>query len=47
MHATYRALEILDFDTELLKSITDEMAFMQEMGHAGKISQGIFIARKT
>jgi len=31
---------------ELMQSMGAEMAFMQELAHAGKIDQGLFIARK-
>ena len=34
------------FDTELMGSLGGEMVFMQELAHAGKIAQGLFVARK-
>ncbi len=43
---TYDALKIIGFDSELMKSMGEEMAFMQELADAGKIAQGLFIARK-
>ena len=43
---TYDALKIIGFDSELMKSMGEEMAFMQELAHAGKIAQGLFVARK-
>jgi hypothetical protein len=29
-----------------MKTMAAEMAFMQELAHAGKIIQGLFVARK-
>ena len=46
MQLTYDALKIIGFDSELMQSMAAEMAFMQELAHAGKIAQGLFIARK-
>jgi len=46
MQLTYDALKIIGFDMELMQSMGAEMAFMQELAHAGKIDQGLFIARK-
>jgi SAM-dependent methyltransferase len=43
---TYDALRIIGFDMELMQSMAGEMAFMQELAHAGKISQGLFVAKK-
>jgi len=43
---TYDALRIIGFDMTLLQSLGGEMVFMQQLAHAGKIGQGIFIARK-
>jgi hypothetical protein len=42
---TYDALRIIGFDMNLLQAMAGEMAFMQELAHQGKISQGLFIAR--
>jgi len=47
MQLTYDALRIIAFDTELMGSLAGEMVFMQELAHAGKIAQGLFVARKT
>ncbi len=47
MQLTYDALRIMGFDTELMKTMADEMRFMQQLAHAGKIAQGLFVARKT
>ena len=46
MQLTYDALKIIGFDQELMKAMAGEMAFMQELAHAGKIAQGLFVARK-
>jgi SAM-dependent methyltransferase len=43
---TYDALRIIGFDTALLQAMGAEMAFMQQLARAGKIAQGIFVARK-
>jgi SAM-dependent methyltransferase len=44
---TYDALRIIGFNMELMQAMGGEMVFMQELAHAGKIAQGLFIARKT
>ena len=46
MQLTYDALKIIGFDTALMQAMGAEMAFMQELAHAGKIAQGLFVARK-
>jgi ubiquinone/menaquinone biosynthesis C-methylase UbiE len=43
---TYDALRIIGFDTELMSAMAGEMIFMQELAHAGKIVQGLFVAKK-
>lgn len=43
---TYDALRIIGFDTILLQAMGAEMAFMQQLAHAGKSAQGLFVARK-
>jgi ubiquinone/menaquinone biosynthesis C-methylase UbiE len=43
---TYDALKIIGFDLGLMQAVGGEMVFMQQLAHAGKIAQGIFIARK-
>jgi ubiquinone/menaquinone biosynthesis C-methylase UbiE len=43
---TYDALRILGFNMELMQAMGAEMAFMQQLAQAGKIVQGMFIARK-
>jgi ubiquinone/menaquinone biosynthesis C-methylase UbiE len=47
MQLTYDALKIIGFDAGLMETMAGEMLFMQQLAHAGKIVQGIFIARKT
>jgi len=43
---TYDVLKILAFDQSLLEAIAAEMTFMQTLAHAGKIAQGLFVAKK-
>jgi ubiquinone/menaquinone biosynthesis C-methylase UbiE len=46
MQLTYDALKIIGFDTQLMQAMAGEMQFMQQLAHAGKIAQGLFLARK-
>ncbi len=46
MQLTYDALKIIGFDSKLMQAMGTEMAFMQELAHAGKIAQGLFVAHK-
>lgn len=46
MQLTYDALKIIGFNRELMQAMGAEMVFMQELAHAGKIAQGLVIARK-
>ena len=46
MQFTYDALKIIGFNRELMQSMAEEMVFMQELAHAGKIAQGLFVARR-
>ena len=46
MQLTYDALRVIGFDAALMESLGGEMTFMQELAHAGKIAQGLFVARK-
>jgi SAM-dependent methyltransferase len=46
MQLTYDALKIIGFDQNLMQAMAGEMAFMQQLAHAGKIAQGLFVARK-
>ncbi|MCX5670168.1 MAG: methyltransferase domain-containing protein [Planctomycetota bacterium] len=47
MQLTYDALKIIGFDTNLMGAMAGEMQFMQGLAHAGKIAQGLFVARKV
>ena len=42
----YDALKIIGFDQQLLEAMGGEMVFMQGLAHAGKIAQGLFVARR-
>ncbi len=44
---TYDVLKIIGFDNDMLQAIAGEMTFMQGLAHAGKIAQGIFVAKKN
>ena len=46
MQLTYDALSIVGYDTAVMGAMGAEMQFMQELAHAGKIIQGLFVARK-
>ena len=46
MQLSYDALKVIGFDTELMEAMGGEMAFMQELAHAGKIAQGRFVATR-
>jgi SAM-dependent methyltransferase len=46
MQLTYDALRIIGFDMAMMEALGGEMVFMQGLAHAGKIAQGIFVARK-
>ncbi|MFZ5831865.1 MAG: class I SAM-dependent methyltransferase [Planctomycetota bacterium] len=43
---TYDALKLLNFDQQTMQAIGGEMQFMQQLAHAGKIAQGLLVARK-
>lgn len=43
---TYDVLKTIGFDQPLMNAIAGEMLFMQQLAHAGKIAQGLFIAKK-
>jgi SAM-dependent methyltransferase len=47
MQLTYDALKIIGFNTGLMGAMAGEMQFMQGLAHAGKIAQGLFVARKA
>ncbi len=46
MQLTYDALRIIGFDMAQMEFLGGEMSFMRDLAHAGKIAQGMFIARK-
>ena len=46
MQLTYDALKLIGFDSELMQQMAAEIVFMQQLAHAGKIEQGLFVARK-
>jgi ubiquinone/menaquinone biosynthesis C-methylase UbiE len=46
MQLTYDALKIIGFDFPLMESLGAEMNFMRDLAHAGKLVQGLFVARK-
>lgn len=46
MQLTYDALKIVGFDTATMEALAGEMVFMQQLAHAGKIAQGLLVARK-
>ncbi len=46
MQLTSDVLRIIGHDQELFRTLAGEMAFMQELAHAGKIAQGLFVAQK-
>jgi SAM-dependent methyltransferase len=43
---TFDALRIINYDADLMQALAGEMSFTQELAHAGKIVQGLFVARK-
>ena len=43
---TYDALKRIGFDTELMQALGGEMAFIQQLAHDHKISQGLVIAKR-
>jgi SAM-dependent methyltransferase len=46
MQLTYDALKIINFDEKLMQTMAGEMMFMNQLAHAGKIAQGLFVAKK-
>jgi ubiquinone/menaquinone biosynthesis C-methylase UbiE len=46
MQFTYDALKLFNFDQSVLEFLAGEMQFMSTLAHAGKIFQGLFVARK-
>jgi ubiquinone/menaquinone biosynthesis C-methylase UbiE len=47
MQFGYDALRIIGFDQAMLEGLGGEMQFMQGLAHAGKIAQGLFVARRA
>jgi SAM-dependent methyltransferase len=47
LQLTYDALKIIGFDTTLMGMLARDMMFMQELAHAGKIAQAMFVAVKS
>ena len=45
LQLTTDALKIIGWDQSLLQAMGSEMVFAQQLAHAGKIAQGIFVAR--
>ncbi|MBI2434843.1 MAG: class I SAM-dependent methyltransferase [Candidatus Hydrogenedentes bacterium] len=43
---TYDMYRILGFDVAQAELVGREMGFLQELAHAGKVAQGMFVARK-
>lgn len=43
---TFDVLRIIGYDQALLQAMAAEMEFMRTLAHAGKIAQGLFVARK-
>ena len=46
MQLTYDALKIIGFDTKMMGGLAGEMVFAQGLARAGKVVQGLFVARK-
>lgn len=46
MQLTYDALKTIHFDLDMMAAMGKEMTFLQELAHAGKIAQSLFVARK-
>jgi ubiquinone/menaquinone biosynthesis C-methylase UbiE len=44
---TYDALRIIGWDMKMLDFLAGEMDFMRNLAKAGKIAQGLFVAKKT
>lgn len=43
---TSDALRIIGYDMELMRALGGEMAFIQQLAHAGQVVQGLFVARR-
>jgi hypothetical protein len=44
---TYDALKIVGFDQEVMAALGKEMSFARDLAAAGKIIQGLFVARRA
>ncbi|MEN6448966.1 MAG: methyltransferase domain-containing protein [Thermoguttaceae bacterium] len=42
----YDALRILDFDAAMMEGLGGELQFTQQLAHAGKLAQGLIVAKK-
>lgn len=47
MQLTYDVLRIIGFNSDLMRMMAGELAFLRELAHAGKVAQGRFIARRN
>jgi ubiquinone/menaquinone biosynthesis C-methylase UbiE len=47
LQLTYDALRIIQFDAGLMQNLAGEMQFVRQLAQAGKIDQGLIVARKT
>ena len=43
---TSDALRIIGYDMDLMRALGGEMAFIQQLAHAGQVAQGLFVARR-
>ena len=43
---TSDALRIIGYDMDLMRALGGEMQFIQQLAHAGKVVQGLFVARR-
>jgi len=46
MQLTYDALKIIGFDMQMMEALGGELEFVRSLAHAGKIAQGLLVARK-
>lgn len=46
MQLTCDALKIVGYDTAMMNALGEEMGFIRQLAQAGKIAQGMFVARK-
>ena len=46
MQLTYDALRVIGFDQERMSALEADRRFMQELGRANKVIQGMFVARR-